>query len=152
MLAIFATNYTIRANQQGEHLLNQRTTLYRILKFCCSGGCGVSIYYLTLYCLTEYADVWYLASVITASALCHVTNFTLQKIWTFQNKEVDAITTQAIKYLAMAVSFMLINSASIYVLVEFVRLQYLVAALIMTIILSIVSYGITSKIFQTNVS
>ncbi len=124
----------------------------RVTKFCLSGGVGVSAYYVTLYSLTEFAHVWYIVSAIVAYIINQVANFVLQKLWTFENKDTTKVHIQAVKYVAMGLSFLLLNTGALYVLVEWMNIQLYAAQVLLTILLSILSYFISSKIFSNNIS
>ncbi len=52
--------------------------LWRAMRFCIAGAAGVIAYYATLYCLTEYLGVWYVASAVIGFILNTGLNFTLQ--------------------------------------------------------------------------
>jgi putative flippase GtrA len=118
-----------------------------VFRFCVGGGLGVLTAYATLYILTEFAHVWYVASAVIAAILNYVVNFTMQKLWTFENKEVKAIPKQALLYFTMGAIFMPANAGLLYVLVEYVHLPYMLAQVILTVLFSIASYFITHKIF-----
>ena len=124
-------------------------TLKRVAKFCLSGGVGVGLYYITLYSLTELVHVWYVASAISAYVINQVTNFILQKLWTFENGDTKDVHVQAIKYIGMGLLFLLLNTTLLYMLVEWVHIQLYISQVILTLILSILSYFITRKIFTT---
>ena len=120
----------------------------RIIKFCLSGGAGVGLYYITLYCLTELVHLWYVISAVVAFVLNQVTNFVLQKLWTFENSDTKTVHIQAVKYISMALSFLVLNTTLLYVLVDWILVPLYVAQVLLTIILSILSYFITAKIFK----
>ena len=120
----------------------------RIIKFCLSGGVGVGLYYITLYCLIEFMNVWYVASAVIAFVINQVANFILQKLWTFENADTKAVHIQAVRYISMALSFLILNTASLYVLVDLIHVPLYVAQVLLTFILSVLSYFITAKIFK----
>ena len=119
----------------------------QILRFLLGGGVGVAVYYATLYTLTEFAGVWYVISAIVAFVLNYAINFTLQKFWTFQNKDTKNVSRQLTLYFGMVLGFLATNTTLLYVLVEYVHLKYLVAQLILTFLLTIASFVLTRKIF-----
>lgn len=123
--------------------------LSRVVKFCVGGGLGVATYYASLYILTEFVHFWYVVSAIIAFILNYAVNFTVQKFWTFENKDIKAIQQQIVMYFSMGVVFLPTNTLLLYLLVEYVHVQYLLAQLILTGLLSVISYFITHKIFTT---
>ena len=121
--------------------------LCQVPRFCVSGGAGVAVYYIGLYTLTEFAHVWYVLSAIIAFVLNFLVNFTLMKFWTFRGKGSKEIKRQLVTYFIMAIGFLVTNTSLLYVLVEYIRIQYLVAQAILTVFLSLASFFITRKIF-----
>ncbi len=119
----------------------------QILRFLLGGGVGVLVYYATLYTLTEFAGVWYVISAIVAFVLNYAINFTLQKFWTFENKDTKNVSRQLRLYFGMALGFLATNTVLLYILVEYVHLGYLVAQLILTLLLTVASFVLTRKIF-----
>jgi putative flippase GtrA len=123
----------------------------RILRFLSAGGLGVLLYYLVLYTLTDFIGVWYLASAAIASIVNWTSNFVLQKFWTFQNKDRKNLHKQAGIYAVMAIGLFGANLLLLYVLVDYLRLWYLGAQVIVTVLLTGVSFIITSRIFSDSV-
>lgn len=119
------------------------------MKFVLGGGASVAVYYFVLYSLTEWAGVWYILSACVAWLANWSLNFTIQKYWTFRNRDHATIRQQMIRYFAMAAGFLGITTAGLYALVEWGGLHYLLAQLILTTILSVVSYLVTRRIFAT---
>ncbi|KKP91309.1 MAG: GtrA-like protein [Candidatus Nomurabacteria bacterium GW2011_GWD2_36_14] len=119
----------------------------KIAKFGISGIICVGLYYLTLYCLTEFVEIWYPISAAIGSILSYTSSFLFQKYWTFDNKDKKEIPKQILRYFIMSGVLLCANSIFLYLLVEYINLKYLIAQIFITVILSIVSYLITKKIF-----
>lgn len=128
----------------------KRAKTARTLRFLVSGGTSVGVYYLVLYLLTEKAKVWYLASSLAAFVLYWITNFSLHKYWTFGNQEKSAVPAQAGKHLAMTFGFLIANTFGLYMLVERLGLWYMAAQVMLSAVLSTVSYLLMGRIFKTN--
>lgn len=103
--------------------------------------------YSTLYILTEFMHVWYVLSAVIMAIFNSAVNFTIQKFWTFENKDMTKVHKQATLYFAMGAVFMPANAGLLYVLVEYLHIYYMLAQVILTILFSIASYFITQKIF-----
>jgi putative flippase GtrA len=86
-------------------------------------------------------------SAIGAFVLNNVVNFLIQKFWTFKSNDTGAVPRQLSLYFVMGVCFLVANTLLLYLLVEYVHLYYLIAQLILTILLTIVSFVITRRIF-----
>ena len=117
------------------------------IRFLLGGAVGVSLYYATLYILTEKMRIWYVASATVAFVLNWNANFIIQKYWTFENRDHNATRNQAIKYFTMALGLLITNNGLLYLLVEYVGLWYITAQIVLTIVLTIVSFIITRRIF-----
>ncbi|MBX4205481.1 MAG: GtrA family protein [Candidatus Doudnabacteria bacterium] len=128
--------------------MTQAHSISRVMRFLGAGGLGVLLYYLILYILTDLFGVWYMASAVIASIVNWTSNFVLQKLWTFQNRDKTNLHRQAGAYLSMAIGLFLANLLLLYVLVEYLRLWYMGAQVIVTVILTVASYFITSRIFS----
>jgi len=123
--------------------------LPQTLRFLSAGAFGTLLYYVTFAGLTELLGVeYYILSAIVASVLNFVSNFVLQKIWTFGNKEMQSIRRQAGSYAALWVALFVANVGFLYILVEYVHLWYLTAQIIVTVGLSVISYFVTKRIFR----
>jgi putative flippase GtrA len=123
-------------------------SMARILRFLSAGGLGVLLYYLILYIFTDLFGVWYMMSAVIASIVNWTSNFVLQKLRAFQNRDRKNLHRQAGAYAGMAIVLFLANMLLLYVLVESFKLWYMGAQVIVTIILTIASYFITSRIFS----
>lgn len=121
----------------------------RFFRFLVAGGVGVGMYYATLYILTEFVGVWYLISAVIAFGLNWAVNFTLQKLWTFQNRRKETVGKESFHYVSMMLGILISNTGLLYVLVEHANLQYLVAQVILTLMLAPVSFLLSCKIFAT---
>ncbi|MBU0634006.1 MAG: GtrA family protein [Candidatus Omnitrophica bacterium] len=120
----------------------------QFVRFCIAGAAGVVVYYATLYCLTEYLGVWYIASAVIGFILNTGLNFTLQKLWTFQNKEMQLVGRQFMLYVAMNISFLIGNTVFLYLMVQYLHMWYIGAQMILTVIISILSFIISGQIFK----
>jgi dolichol-phosphate mannosyltransferase len=121
--------------------------LSQVLRFLGAGAFGTLLYYIVLYGLTEFAGVWYITSAVVAALLNYSSNFVLQKVWTFENKNLEGIHKQVGKYIALATTLFILNTVFLYVLVEYAHLWYLAAQVIVTVILTIISFFVTRHIF-----
>jgi len=126
----------------------ETSRLRQVVRFCVAGAAGVIAYYAALYGLTEYLGVWYVISAVIGFVLNTGLNFTLQKFWTFQNKETHMVGRQLVLYAAMTVSFLIGNTLLLYLMVEYLHLWYIGAQVILTIVISVLSFIISGRIFK----
>lgn len=126
----------------------ETSRLRQVVRFCVAGAAGVIAYYAALYGLTEYFGVWYVISAVIGFILNTGLNFTLQKFWTFQNKETHMVRRQLVLYVAMTVSFLVGNTVFLYLMVEYLHMWYIGAQVILTAVISVLSFIISGKIFK----
>ncbi len=124
-----------------------KTKLWQITRFLIGGSITVLVYYGVLYSLTEFLHVWYLLSSVLAFVVYVGMNFLIQKYWTFKNNDRIGVQLQLQNYVLMMISLFIINTGALYSLVEYLHLNYLLAQLLLTVTLSIVSFRITKRIF-----
>ena len=127
---------------------NTPSRFRRAVRFCIAGAAGIVVYYASLYYLTEYLGVYYIASAVVGFILNTVLNFFLQKFWTFQNKDAELVHRQVMLYVAMAVSFLIGNTLFLYLMVQYLHMWYIGAQVILTVIISILSFIISGRIFK----
>ncbi|MEK7547184.1 MAG: GtrA family protein [Patescibacteria group bacterium] len=112
----------------------------RITRFLVVGGISVFTYYTLLYGLTEFAGVWYVVSAAIAFVVYYGVNFSLQKFWTFKNKDRKYVNQQLLQYSIMSLGNWILNTSLLYVLVEYLNLWYMLAQVILTVVVSIIAY------------
>lgn len=94
-------------------------------------GIATIVDFVTLYSLTEYADVWYFYSAIIASIMGMATNYFLNKYLNFKNTS-RAFIRQSGIFVSVAIVTIIINQTILYILVEFTGLWYITARVIST--------------------
>ena len=120
----------------------------QIMRFLSSGVLGTLLYYIVLFCLTEYANVLYVTSSVIAGFLNWTSNFLFHKYWTFQQRELAGTHIEAGKYVVLAASLLTLNSTLLFLVVEYLKLWYIFAQLIVTVIVTTISYILTRLIFK----
>ncbi|HCM43461.1 MAG: hypothetical protein UY39_C0018G0014 [Candidatus Kaiserbacteria bacterium GW2011_GWC2_49_12] len=111
-------------------------SLKRIVRFLISGGLATGVNLLTLYFLANVVGLWYLTSSIVAFFVGFVVSFTLQKFWTFKDHRKDIIGRQLVIYLAIVLVNLILNTALVYVFVEYMALWPLVAQALAALIIA----------------
>ena len=113
---------------------------YKIyIKYVISGCTGAFVNLTTLFILTEFANIYYMASAIIAFLVSLTVSFNLQKRWTFQNND-KKIFKQVVIYFIVTSSNLLINMALLYFLVEKLDIWYMLAQVVIYGSLSIFSF------------
>ena len=121
--------------------------LLKIVRFCISGGVGVSFGYITLYSLTEYIGLWYLFSSIITLILTDILGFVIKKFWVFENRDIKRTQYQIFLYLILSVIYSITNTGLLFILVEYLPIHYILSQVILMSVLSIASYILSKRIF-----
>jgi dolichol-phosphate mannosyltransferase len=103
---------------------------WRIARYLLAGGTATATNLTILFILTHWFGIWYLYSSIIATSMATVVSFVLQKLWTFQNFETHTVHVQFPLHVTLALSNIALNTACLYMLVEWVGLWYLLAQVI----------------------
>lgn len=122
--------------------------LPQIMRFLSSGVFGTLLYYVLLYCLTEFAGVLYITSSVIAGFFNWTSNFLFHKFWTFKQKELKNTHVEAGKYILLGCILLILNTTLLFVFVEYLHLWYMLAQLIVTVIITIISYIFARSIFS----
>jgi len=113
-----------------------------------SGGVVIVAYYAPYYLLTQFCGVRYLVSSVVGSTISSTINFVLQKFWTFEDKGVANVHLQVIVFILVSGGYTVANGGMLYLLVEKLHMNYLMAQIVVSSILGIVSYPISGWIFR----
>lgn len=95
---------------------------------------------------TEVLQFWYLFSAFLGAFVGGVTGFILGRNWVFKKKE-DMLSTQAIRYLLVWVSSILLNTIGLYLVVEFIGVQYIISKIIVALVVGVVFNFLMHKNF-----
>lgn len=79
--------------------------------------------YSVLFTLTEIFHVWYVISTACGALSGAITNFILNRHWTFHATDGN-LSGQAIRYTLVATGSLLLNTSGVYLLTEGTRIHY----------------------------
>lgn len=113
---------------------------HKIIRYLIAGGTAAFIGLGTLFALTEFAGMWYLASSVLSFCAGFVVSFTLQKFWTFKDSRKTVIGRQLVLYLIAAGGALGINTALMYVAVDVLGLWYMLAQFFVSGTIAVVSF------------
>jgi putative flippase GtrA len=113
---------------------------YKPVRYVLSGGTSTFVNFATLYVLTEFLHMWYLASAGVAVAFGFTTSFVLQKFWTFRSMPLESIRTQLPMHIGLSALNILFNTAALYLLVEYAGLWYMLAQFLSVAVLACFNY------------
>ncbi|HEY9584330.1 MAG TPA: GtrA family protein [Candidatus Paceibacterota bacterium] len=118
----------------------------KIIKYLISGSIATLSTLITLYFCTDFLNIWYVASSAIASAVGIAVSFFFQKFWTFRDKSVDRIKSQALYYTVVMVTSIGLNALGIFLIVHYVRLHYLLAQIIVSGLIAVVSFFVYGRL------
>jgi len=121
-------------------LLNASEDFLRIARFLIAGGTATAVNLATLYALVHFAGLWYLLSSVIAFFMGFVVSFTLQKFWTFKDHRTDVVGKQLVVYLGIVLFNLLLNTALVYVLVEYVGFSPIFAQALAALTIAVEGY------------
>ncbi|HUO56409.1 MAG TPA: GtrA family protein [Candidatus Paceibacterota bacterium] len=104
--------------------------LAKVLRYVISGGTGALVNIGTLFVMVHYLSVWYLTSSICAFLASFLVSFSLQRMWTFRQSLPRTVGRQIGLYLVAALCNLVLNTAIVYVCVEYLRIWYILSQII----------------------
>ena len=116
--------------------------LPKAVRYIISGGTGAVVNIGTLFVLTHFLGVWYLASSVIAFIVSCFVSFYLQRTWTFEQNLPGTVTRHMSLYLAVALFNLALNTAIVYVCVEYIGLWYVLAQIVASVIVAVSSFFI----------
>lgn len=122
--------------------------LVKALRYIISGGSAAVVNIGTLYLLTHYFSVWYIAASIIAFLLSFVVSFTLQRTWTFEVKGNRSLVEHTTLYFLVVLGNLFLNTGFVFVFVEYLHLSYVLAQFLAGLIISFVSFFLYRRIFK----
>ncbi|MDD4900798.1 MAG: glycosyltransferase [Patescibacteria group bacterium] len=121
----------------------------QIIKYLIAGSAAALVDLSFLYFFTDILGIWYLISAGLALVVAFFVSFFLQKFWTFRDGNRELIYKQMGAYLAVALTNFVINLALMYILVDGLKIWYMLAQFITSGLIAIESY-LVYKIFIFN--
>jgi putative flippase GtrA len=119
----------------------------RIVKYIISGGTAAFTDFLALYFLTDILKVWYLLSAALAFLVAFVVSFTLQKFWTFRGGAEQNPYKQLALFLSVSLfGNLVINTALMYLLVDFFKIWYMAAQFMAAIMVALLNFFVYKKL------
>ena len=128
----------------GQHTINTMnnwsTFFWKFLKFGVVGASGVVVDFGITWLLKEKLKLNQYVANSTGFACAVVSNYILNRIWTFEDHNPD-VAVQFAKFTAIALVGLALNNAIIYVLNERLRMNFYVSKLIATGVVMLWNFG-----------
>ncbi len=110
---------------------------------------ATAVDFLVLVVLTEFLGLWYFFSAIIGAITGGITSFLLERNWAFMKKN-KKLSTQAMKYIVVWITSIILNTIGLYILVEYSDIQYIFAKIIVSILIGIGFNFFTHKYYIFN--
>lgn len=120
-----------------------------LLRFYISGGVEAVIALFMLYILRKYTEEWYLLVSLTVDIVNISLGFAMKKFWVFKGEQTKKTPKQILLSIIIFFMFLIINASFMYLFIEHLKIQFIIAKIISAIILSIISYFLNKKIVFT---
>lgn len=117
-----------------------REDLFRIARFCVAGAIATSTNIPAFIFATDVLQLSYLPASVIAFFAGFFVSFTLQKFWTFRDREMGVIGQQGLVYLLIILLNLGLNTLLVYVFVEYAGIGPLIALLISSGLIAFESY------------
>mgnify|MGYP001584871578 CR=1 FL=1 len=122
--------------------------MYQVIRFLISGGIAAGVQLGTLYVVTHVLGLWYMYASLIAFVLAFATSFTLQKFWTFEEKDTRLLHSQALSCFVFALVGIAVNSTLLYVFVEYFGMQYLSGQIVVSALLAVLNFQFYRIVFK----
>lgn len=97
---------------------------------------ATSVDFVVLIFLTEVMQFWYVLSAFLGAFSGGITGFILGRNWAFMRND-GKLSSQALKYVLVWGMSILLNTLGLYLVVEYIGLQYILSKIIVAIVIGI---------------
>lgn len=97
---------------------------------------ATAVDFVMLILFTEVFQFWYFFSAFLGAFAGGITGFMLSRNWAFMQQD-GRLRTQAIRYLIVWLTSIFLNLLGLFLLVEYLGLQYIISKIIVAIIIGI---------------
>lgn len=110
------------------------------IKFVISGALATIVNLFFLFIFFSILDIQIIYASSMSWLLAILISFNLQKYWTFRSFSFKKMSSQVILYLLIAILSLILNARWMYLLVEGLNINYLLAQIIVLFVLAILNY------------
>lgn len=125
----------------GIYTLNK----YVLLRYVISGGTAAVTDLVLLFVLNSLFGIHYLLSAILAYLVAFWVSFLLHKFWTFSSHE-ERTHKQVVMYFGASLFSLGLNTVLMYVFVDFVHLQVILAQIVVGLLVASISFFISRNV------
>lgn len=122
---------------------------HRIIRFLFSGGMAVLTNVGLLFLLVHVFHLYYLFSSIISFTTATFVSFILQKFFTFNDQSRVTLKRQAVFYFGYQVFNLGVNTLFMYIEVDLLHIQYIVAQFLIIIVMTIYNFFVYKHLVFT---
>lgn len=114
--------------------------LFTFTKAQLSASVGGIIDYLIMIFLTEFFHVYYMISIVISGIIGAGINFSLNKIWTFNSKDVaykNSLYQQLLKFVLVVANSIFLKSTGTYLITTSMQIDYKISRIVVDLIVSV---------------
>jgi putative flippase GtrA len=97
--------------------------------------------------LTEFVGLYYVVSNVSGAISGGIVNFSLNRKWVFKLSGNYNLTMQIIKYSMIWVSSIVLNTIGVYLVTEYLNLNYVISKLIVSLVVALSFNQVLQKQF-----
>jgi dolichol-phosphate mannosyltransferase len=120
-----------------------------VFKYITAGGTAAFVNLSVLYVLTDIVGIWYVISAVAAFSVALIVSFVFQKFWTFEDYSRQGVHNQAVLYLVVALTNLLINTTLIFFFVEYLGFHYIFGQILSGMFIAAESFFVYRKFVFT---
>lgn len=112
----------------------------QIIKYLIAGGTSTSADLLIYYILTYLVGLWYIASSALSFTVAFCISFSLQKFWTFRDRNTEKMMKQTYLYFFVAIANLGISTLLIYLFVDYIHIHKFISKVIANAMMAVESF------------
>ncbi len=132
MISFFKRTYRAAGERYPSHM--------KILRFVISGGTATVTNIGLLFILVHFFHIWYVAATVITFLAAFGVSFVLQKFWTFDDRSKGDLRRQLGLYFCTLIGGLLLNTSLVYLYVERLGINYLIAQVIAGALIAVLNY------------
>ena len=125
-----------------------KNSVFKLLRYGISGASATFTHISLLYLFTDICRIYYLVATSMAFVCAFFVSFSLQKYWTFRDKDNTKVKKQLGLFLFIAITNLCLNALGMKTMVDFVGVNHLISQAIVSLGIAAWSFFAYSFIFK----
>ena len=126
------------------YLLKKFPVLKQVIKFGIVGVSNILVDVLVYWLLTRFGHLYYILAATVSFLAANIWSYFWNRRWTFHDDN-RAIVRQYLKFLAANIVAILLNLGVLFVLVDFLRLDDIIAKITASIVVGLINFTLNKK-------